>query len=168
MADTVKTPSIFENEDWLVTPAGIEHKGTRYAIDRERLGDRRGDGLWAWPLHMAEKSWCRMPGFAEAFARAASAFAIPADEALARSFALAGAPEPGAADLLQLGDAARISLAGLAPPPAPRPDEPAGEAFHKARAARDAGQRGLPRTPTARRAPEDRPAPLLRTGGTRR
>jgi hypothetical protein len=107
-----------------------------------------------------------MPGFAEAFARAASAFAIPADEALARSFALArgGASEPGAADLLQLGDAARISLEHLAEPA--RPDE-AGE-FRKARAARDAGQRGLARTAAARRASGDRPAPLLRTGGTRR
>ena len=64
---------IFENEDWLVTESGLEHKQTGYFIERDSLGQRREDGLWAWPLHMAEKSWCAMKSFTEAFSRAASA-----------------------------------------------------------------------------------------------
>jgi hypothetical protein len=38
---------------------------------------------------MAEKSWCTMPAFVEAFTCAAAVFAIPADADLARSFQVA-------------------------------------------------------------------------------
>src|SRR5689334_2258941 len=58
---------IFENQEWLVSEDGLEHKTTGYFIERESLGQRREDGLWTWPLHMAEKQWCALTPFAEAF-----------------------------------------------------------------------------------------------------
>ncbi|MBF9195775.1 hypothetical protein [Microvirga terrestris] len=67
---------IFENEEWLLSEGGLEHKTTGYFIDRESLGQRREDGLWSWPLHMAEKSWCGMQPFSEAFTCALSVFGI--------------------------------------------------------------------------------------------
>ncbi|AWM88229.1 hypothetical protein C4E04_16740 [Microvirga sp. 17 mud 1-3] len=85
----VGNEAIFENEDWLVTASGLEHKGTGYFIGRESLGSRRGDGLWAWPLHMAEKSWCAMTPFSEAFACAVAFHRIDSDIDLARSFTIA-------------------------------------------------------------------------------
>jgi hypothetical protein len=80
---------IFENEEWFVTDAGLEHKRTGYFIERESLGQRREDGLWTWPLHMAEKSWCSMQPFSEAFACAASVYNIRTGAELAQSFKLA-------------------------------------------------------------------------------
>ncbi|HEU6441529.1 MAG TPA: hypothetical protein VFF38_04160, partial [Microvirga sp.] len=80
---------IFENEEWLVTADGLEHKTTGYFIERESLGQRRDDGLWTWPLHMAEKSWCSMVPFAEAFSCAASVYNIEAGAELARTFKVA-------------------------------------------------------------------------------
>jgi hypothetical protein len=77
---------VFENEEWLVTAGGLEHKDTGYFIDRQSLGDRRSDGLWSWPLHMAEKRWCTLPPFAEAFTCAAAVYDIGVDTDLARSF----------------------------------------------------------------------------------
>lgn len=79
----------FENEDWTVLDSGLEHRRTGYFIARDEIGNRRSDGLWSWPLHMAEKSWCTMPAFVEAFTCAAAVFAIPADADLARSFQVA-------------------------------------------------------------------------------
>ncbi|MGO4389606.1 hypothetical protein AB4Y85_18975 [Microvirga sp. 2YAF29] len=81
--------SIFENEEWLVSEDGLEHKKTGYFIDRESLGQRREDGLWTWPLHMAEKSWCAMMPFAEAFSCAASVYDIETGADLARTFKVA-------------------------------------------------------------------------------
>jgi hypothetical protein len=80
---------IFENEEWLVSETGLEHKRTGYFIDRESLGQRREDGLWSWPLHMAEKSWCGMQPFSEAFTCALSVYGIGAGVELAQSLKVA-------------------------------------------------------------------------------
>jgi len=80
---------IFENEEWLVTEDGLEHKTTGYFIERESLNQRRDDGLWTWPLHMAEKSWCSMTPFAEAFSCAASVYDIETGAELAQTFKVA-------------------------------------------------------------------------------
>jgi hypothetical protein len=79
-------PLVFENEEWLVTASGLEHKGTGYFIERATAGDRRGDGMWSWPLHMAEKQWCTLAPFTEAFTCAAALYGLGADVDLARSF----------------------------------------------------------------------------------
>jgi len=89
MTVTTDMCPIFENEEWLVTEAGLEHKTTGYFIERESLGQRREDGLWTWPLHMAEKSWCAMTPFAEAFSCAASVYDIATGAELARTFKVA-------------------------------------------------------------------------------
>jgi hypothetical protein len=78
--------TIFENEDWFVTESGLEHKTTGYFIERESLANRRSDGLWTWPLHMAEKSWCDMAPFAEAFTCAASVYNVETGTELAQTF----------------------------------------------------------------------------------
>src|SRR5689334_9239068 len=80
---------IFENEEWLVTESGLEHKTTGYFIERDGIANRREDGLWTWPLHMAEKSWCTMIPFAEAFACAAAEYGVDAGADLARTFKMA-------------------------------------------------------------------------------
>ncbi|QRM28784.1 hypothetical protein [Microvirga sp. VF16] len=80
---------IFENEEWLVIESGLEHKRTGYFIDRESLGQRREDGLWTWPLHMAEKSWCAMQPFSEAFSRAASVYGVATGAELAQTLKMA-------------------------------------------------------------------------------
>jgi hypothetical protein len=80
---------IFENEEWLVMEGGLEHKTTGYFIERESLANRRSDGLWTWPMQMAEKSWCAMPPFAEAFFRAARLYDVETGTDLAHSFKLA-------------------------------------------------------------------------------
>jgi len=80
---------IFENEEWLVSESGLEHKRTGYFIERDSLGQRREDGLWTWPLHMAEKSWCGLQPFSEAFTCAAAVYGIGADAELAQSFKVA-------------------------------------------------------------------------------
>jgi hypothetical protein len=80
---------IFENEEWLVTESGLEHKTTGYFIERAGIANRRGDGLWTWPLHMAEKSWCAMMPFAEAFSCAASVYNVETGADLARTFKVA-------------------------------------------------------------------------------
>ena len=80
---------IFENEEWLVSESGLEHKRTGYFIDRESLGQRREDGLWSWPLHMAEKSWCGMQPFSEAFTCALSVYGVGTGVELAQSLKVA-------------------------------------------------------------------------------
>lgn len=80
---------IFENQEWLVSEDGLEHKTTGYFIERESLGQRREDGLWTWPLHMAEKQWCAMTPFAEAFSHAASAYHVETDPEFAQTFKVA-------------------------------------------------------------------------------
>jgi hypothetical protein len=106
----------FENEDWTVLDSGLEHRRTGYFIARDEIGNRRSDGLWTWPLHMAEKSWCTMPAFVEAFTCAAAVFAVPADADLARSFQVARR------DIAASPALARAKAASRAASRAARPD----------------------------------------------
>jgi len=117
---------LFENEEWMVTGAGLEHKRTGYFIEAEELGQRRSDGLWIWPVHMAEKSWCAPDPFAEAFLEALSGRGVRPDAGLAKSFAAAGHSaleqalwdrvaghgrgEAGAGRALSLGEVLAISV----------------------------------------------------------
>jgi len=78
---------LFENGDWCVRGSGLEHKDTGYFIGRDLIGDRRDDGLWSWPVHMAEKTWVRADSFAQAFRGAIEAFDLVPDAALDASFA---------------------------------------------------------------------------------
>jgi hypothetical protein len=89
MIAMTEEPCIFENEEWLVTESGLEHKTTGYFIDRASVANRRDDGLWTWPLHMAEKSWCAMMPFAEAFSCATSVYDVETGADLARTFKIA-------------------------------------------------------------------------------
>jgi hypothetical protein len=89
MTAMVAERPVFENEEWLVTESGLEHKTTGYFIERESLANRRSDGLWTWPMQMAEKSWCAMRPFAEAFSRAASIYNVETSAELEQSFSLA-------------------------------------------------------------------------------
>lgn len=79
--------ALFSNDAWDVVADGLEHRETGYFIARDALARRRGD-LWEWPLHLAEKRWCRPRLFREAFLAALERFGIARDEALSRSFAL--------------------------------------------------------------------------------
>ena len=114
--------TLFENEDWSVLDTGLEHTRTGYFIARDEIASRRSDGLWSWPLHIAEKSWCVMPPFVEAFSCAASQYGVEVDADLERSFQVADrdiaawnqAAELDQADessprRLRFGDAAPIS-----------------------------------------------------------
>jgi hypothetical protein len=87
MSDVAKA-ELFGNDDWSVQPDGIEHRDTGYFIARDLLAARRGEGLWDWPLQMAEKRWCRPSLFREAFLAALERFGIARDAELIRSFAL--------------------------------------------------------------------------------
>lgn len=77
---------IFENGEWVVTDAGLEHKRTGYFIERIDLAKKRPDGLWAWPLLLQEKNWCVPQLFADAFLRAALAYGVEPDPDLDLSF----------------------------------------------------------------------------------
>ena len=79
---------LFGNDDWSVQADGIEHRATGYFIPREAIAARRAEGLWDWPLQMAEKRWCRPSLFREAFLAALDRFGIGRDADLIRSFAL--------------------------------------------------------------------------------
>ena len=79
---------LFGNDDWSVQADGIEHRATGYFIPRELMAARRAEGLWDWPLQMAEKRWCRPSLFREAFLAALDRFGIGRDADLIRSFAL--------------------------------------------------------------------------------
>lgn len=91
MAETMAADrASFVNEDWIVAEDGLEHRSTGYRIEREQIGRRRADGLWAWPSHMLEKSWVAPATFAEAFRNAARLFGLRIDDAFALSFEDAG------------------------------------------------------------------------------
>jgi len=77
---------LFENDDWAVTPAGLEHKWNGYFIAREDVGEKRCDGYWNWPVHLSEKTWAEPRAFAQAFLRALAAYGIKPDADLAPSF----------------------------------------------------------------------------------
>lgn len=80
---------------WRLVPEGLEHDATGYFIERGALGARRTDGLWEWPLHMAEKAWCAPSAFRRVFLAALSAFGLETDPRLADSFALARGEREG-------------------------------------------------------------------------
>ncbi|MCJ2121985.1 hypothetical protein [Methylobacterium sp. J-077] len=84
----VADAELFGNNDWSVSADGLEHRDTGYFISRDAVAARRAEGLWDWPLQMAEKSWCRPSLFREAFLSALEQFGIARDAGLTRSFAL--------------------------------------------------------------------------------
>lgn len=105
-------PAPFENADWCLAPDGLEHHATGYFIPAEALAARRGDGLWEWPLHLAEKSWCVPRTFREAFLAALDRFGIEPDAVLTRSFVVgfgSRAPTTGRSreSFVALGDVIR-------------------------------------------------------------
>ena len=88
MSDVAEA-ELFGNDDWSVQADGIEHRGHRLLHRaRRRWRPRRAEGLWDWPLQMAEKRWCRPSLFREAFLAALDRFGIGRDADLIRSFAL--------------------------------------------------------------------------------
>jgi len=87
----------FVNADWEVSEDGLEHRATGYFIGRDALASRRQDGLWSWPLHLSEKSWCTPRLFREAFMAAVERFGIARDPLLTQSFAMAFGLRPGSA-----------------------------------------------------------------------
>ena len=99
---------LFGNDDWSVQTDGIEHRETGYFIARGALALRRAEGLWDWPLQMAEKRWCRPSLFREAFLVALDRFGIARDAELLRSFALGygirAVVSPAAETFVTLGD----------------------------------------------------------------
>ncbi|MBE7198276.1 MAG: hypothetical protein INR70_10790 [Parafilimonas terrae] len=103
---------LFGNDDWSVQADGIEHRGTGYFIAREILSARRAEGLWDWPLQMAEKRWCRPSLFREAFLAALDRFGIGRDADLLRSFALGygirAVVSPAAEAFVTLGDVLQL------------------------------------------------------------
>jgi len=116
MTEMIAERTLFENEEWSVLEGGLEHKRTGYFIERDELANRRPDGLWSWPFHMAEKSWCTMPAFTEAFTCAAAIYGFAADAALARSFQVARceiAPWPRTARAHRLIAAGAAALPAL-------------------------------------------------------
>ena len=128
--DLCEEAALFANEAWRVLADGLEHRATGYFIARGALAARRPDGLWNWPLHLAEKGWCTPRAFREAFLAAAAAYGVAADPALSRSFAIGfGTRAPVAAKteaFVALGDLVR-----------PRPVAPAARK-------RPAGSEGRP------------------------
>ncbi|MEE7447695.1 hypothetical protein MRF4_07630 [Methylobacterium radiotolerans] len=117
---------LFGNDDWSVQADGIEHRETGYFIARTALAMRRAEGLWDWPLQMAEKRWCRPSLFREAFLAALDRFGIPRDAELIRSFALGygirAVVSPAAETFVSLGDMLKPrEIAEPVRAPAPRP-----------------------------------------------
>ncbi len=76
------------DRDWRLLDEGLEHPASGYFIAREEIASRRGDGLWTWPMQLAEKAWCAPLGFRRVFLAALDRYGIAADEGLTRSFAL--------------------------------------------------------------------------------
>lgn len=55
---------------WKVTSVGLEHSAPDYVIEGCRLGETRLVNkrvLAAWPLQVAEKSWCNVDDFIAQF-----------------------------------------------------------------------------------------------------
>lgn len=108
IADDCSDDLLFANADWRLHADGLEHRDTGYFVGRDILGARRADGLWDWPLHLAEKSWCSPRLFREAFLAAVERFGIVRDEALMRSFAIGfgmrASTARGRSDFVSLGE----------------------------------------------------------------
>lgn len=80
--------SVRADRDWNILDEGLEHRTSGYFIAREEIGHRRGDGLWTWPMQLAEKAWCAPSSFRRSFMAALDRYGIAPDPDLARSFAL--------------------------------------------------------------------------------
>lgn len=76
------------DRDWRILEEGLEHPASGYFIAREEIASRRGDGLWTWPMQLAEKAWCAPLGFRRVFLAALDRYGVVADADLALSFAL--------------------------------------------------------------------------------
>ncbi len=115
----------FRNDDWSLSEDGLEH-ASGYFIGRSVIAARREEGLWDWPLQMAEKRWCRPSLFCEAFLAALQAFGLERDAGLGRSFALGFGIRSGQGDadgFVSLGDLLRPATPETArPAPQRRPD----------------------------------------------
>ncbi|HYF52849.1 MAG TPA: hypothetical protein VEA41_01160 [Salinarimonas sp.] len=142
------TAALYENDAWLVTPEGLEHKGTLYFVEREALAQRRSDGLWTWPLQLAEKSWFEARSFTRAFLQALLAYDLRPDAGLAASLAALGpAARSACGEIATLGEAAAL-VAALAEPVR----ESAPRKAHARRPAVAAPARLAPRAAQAKRA----------------
>ena len=108
--------ALYENDAWLVTAEGLEHKGTSYFVEREAMAQRRSDGLWTWPLQLAEKSWFEAKDLTRAFLHALLAYGIRPDAALASSLAQLGpSARSVCGEVATLGEAA-VFVAPVAEP----------------------------------------------------
>jgi hypothetical protein len=96
----------FSNDQWIVTAEGLDHRDIDYFIPAAALAQRRDDGLWMWPLQLAEKTWCAAGPFAEAFLAALRAFGHRADAQLEHSLAAFGLPSGRFDEALALAYAA--------------------------------------------------------------
>ena len=76
------------DHNWRLLDEGLEHSASGYFIPRDEIASRRGDGLWTWPMQLAEKAWCAPAGFRQVFLAALDRYGITPDDGLARSFAL--------------------------------------------------------------------------------
>lgn len=102
----------FRNADWLVGEDGLAHRRTGYFISAESIARKRAEGLWDWPLHMAEKNWCTPSLFREAFLAALDRYGVARDAGLSESFALgfgirAGRSAAAETGFAMLGDLVR-------------------------------------------------------------
>lgn len=98
----------FENAEWAVSAEGLGHKRNGYFILRDQIGRQRGDGCWAWPMHMLEKNWVEPAPFVEAFDRAVRLFGLAADARLARSYHESGLAGFGPEDVVRQADLPRV------------------------------------------------------------
>jgi hypothetical protein len=104
---TAACDALYENDAWLVTPEGLEHKGSQYFVERDLVSHRRSDGLWTWPLQLAEKSWFDAKDFTRAFLHALLAYDVRPDAGLASSLAQLGpAARTVCGEVATLGEAA--------------------------------------------------------------
>ncbi|WP_232631866.1 hypothetical protein [Methylobacterium sp. Leaf118] len=89
-------PRSAPDPDWRLLEEGLEHRASGYFIARDEIAHRRGDGLWTWPMQLAEKAWCAPVGFRRTFLAALERYGVSPDAALDRSFALGfGLHDPG-------------------------------------------------------------------------
>lgn len=106
------TAPIFQNDHWIVTADGLDHREIDYFIPAEALAQRRHDGLWLWPLQLAEKTWCAAGPFAEAFLHALRTFGHRRDEQLGHSLAAFGLPAGFPGEPCILAEAAEGAIRG--------------------------------------------------------
>jgi hypothetical protein len=91
--------SLYANHQWAVTKYGVETvpPESKYHFEASRLTEMRGDGedgIYDWPVHMAEKTWVNIESFIDVFKKAlelhVGRYAPPVDSSvLAKSLAAA-------------------------------------------------------------------------------